>query len=262
MTSVQSRRRGALAELLRLVEGSPRSERPVPACAGGLAQHVRAWIADPEQGVAATVEALGGPGATRHALASLAPSVLTLAACVATEPTCWAEITRRGAGDPETWIIGLTFDGDELVSRLILLRAGLVPPATGESTSAPPGRPILEAYFDDLMNSRFREAAAHFSADALYSHPPYAGGSARVLFKGRGALRRGFAIERGPSPARQVITGFWQSCERVFIEGMVEGIPDGGSFFSTAQISPHGEIARYVAFYSTRRIPSLNHKPN
>ena len=147
-------------------------------------------------------------------------------------------------------------------ARLILLRAGLVPPATGESTSAPPGRPILEAYFDDLMNSRFREAAAHFSADAIYSHPPYAGGSARVLFKERGALRRGFAIERGPSPARQVITGFWQSCERVFIEGMVEGIPDGGSFFSTAQISPHGEIARYVAFYSTRRIPSLNHKPN
>jgi hypothetical protein len=59
-----------------------------------------------------------------------------------------------------------------------------------------------------------------------------------------------------------VITGFWQSGERVFIEGMVEGIPDGGSFFSTAEISPHGEIARYVAFYSTRRIPGLNHKPN
>jgi hypothetical protein len=42
----------------------------------------------------------------------------------------------------------------------------------------------------------------------------------------------------------------------VFIEGVIEGIPDGGTFFSTAQISPHGEIARYVAFYAARRIPS------
>jgi hypothetical protein len=253
MTSVQSNERGALAELLWLVEGSPRSERPVPARARVLARHVWAWIADPEQGVAATGEALDGADATRRALASLAPSALTLAACVAAEPTCWAEVTRRGSGDPETWIIGLTLDGSGLVCRLILLRAALVPPATaGESTSAPLGRPILEAYFDDLMNSRFHEAAAHFSADALYSHPPYAGGSARVLFTGREALRRGFAIERGPSPARQVITGLWQSRERVFIEGVVEGIPDGGSFFSTAQISPQGQIARYVAFYSTR----------
>jgi hypothetical protein len=108
------------------------------------------------------------------------------------------------------------------------------------------------------MSSRFREAAAHFSADALYSHPPYAGGSERVLFTGREALWRGFEFERGPSPARQVITGFWQSGERVFIEGVVDGLPGGGTFFSTAQISSQGEIARYIAFYSATRIPSLN----
>ena len=231
--------------------------------AGVLARDVRAWIADPGQGVAAKVEALDGAETTRTVLANLAPSELTLAACVATQPSSWAEVTRRGAGGPETWIVGLALHGGGLVCRLILLRAGLVPASTaGESTFAPLGRPILEAYFDDLMNSRFHEAAAHFSADALYSHPPYAGGSARVLFTGREALTRGFAVERGPSPARQVIAGFWQSGGRVFIEGVVEGIPDGGSFFATAQISPQGEIARYVAFYSARRIPSLNPKPN
>ena len=88
------------------------------------------------------------------------------------------------------------------------------------------------------MSSRFREAASHFTLDTIYSHPPYAGGRQRVLFRGREALRRGFVIERGPSPARQVITGFWQRGARVFVEGVIEGIPDGGTFFSTAQISP------------------------
>ena len=53
-----------------------------------------------------------------------------------------------------------------------------------------------------------------------------------------------------------MITGAWQSGDRVFVEGVIEGIPDGGTFFSTAQISPQGEIARYVAFYSATRIPT------
>ncbi len=42
----------------------------------------------------------------------------------------------------------------------------------------------------------------------------------------------------------------------MFVEGVIEGIPDGGTFFSTAQITPEGEIARYVAFYSATRIPA------
>ena len=142
------------------------------------------------------------------------------------------------------------------MSRLVWLRAPLVP-AREAADAAPDGRPILERYFADLMSSRFREAAAHFSVDAIYSHPPYAGGTERVLFEGREALWRGFAVERGPSPVQQIITGFWQQGDRVFVEGVIEGIPDGGTFFSTAQISADGEIARYVAFYSATRIPPL-----
>jgi hypothetical protein len=114
---------------------------------------------------------------------------------------------------------------------------------------------VLEGYFAALMNSRFGEAAAHFTRDTLYSHPPYAGGNERVLFRGREALLRGFVELRGPSPARQIVTGFWQQGDRVFLEGIIEGIPNGGSFFSTADISRGGEIARYVAFYSATRIP-------
>jgi len=258
MTSVRAIERDALADVLTLVEGTP-----PPARTGVLAADARAWIADPAQGVAAAVESLDGADVIGAALARLAPSEVAVTASVPAGSTCWAEIARHAAGEAETCIVGLACGDGGLVRRLVLLRAALVPPcATGESTPVPPGRQVFEAYFDDLMNSRFREAAAHFSADALYSHPPYAGGSERVLFTGREALWRGFEIERGPTPARQVITGFWQSGDRVFIEGVVEGIPSGGTFFSTAQLSRQGEIARYVAFYSAVRIPGLNDKSN
>jgi hypothetical protein len=255
MTSVQSVGRGVLAEVLTLMEGPGLPEEgPARASSGVLATDVCAWVADPEQGVAAAIDSVDGADATREALARLAPSQVAVAAAVVTQRTCWAELTRRGDAAPETCLVGLTLDHTGLVRRLVLLRAPLVAPVPAED-SAPSGRPILEAYFDDLMNSRFREAAAHFSVDTLYSHPPYAGGSERVLFSGRDALWWGFAVERGRSPARQIITGFWQRGDRAFVEGVIEGIPDGGTFFSTAQINSSGEIARYVAFYGARRIP-------
>jgi len=112
------------------------------------------------------------------------------------------------------------------------------------------------------MRSRFEEAAGHFTPGTIYSHPPYAGGAERVLFRGREALWRAFVTERGPSPARQVITHCAQRDSRVFVEGVIEGIPNGGTFFSTGQISPECEVARYVAFYSAARIPRFQAGPN
>jgi hypothetical protein len=161
---------------------------------------------------------------------------------------------RREDGDAETSIVGLDQDTKGRVSRLVWLRAPLVPDQRGGSAQpAPDARPVLERYFADLMSSRFRETAGHFSHDVIYSHPPYHSGNERVLFLGRDALHRGLADERGPTPARQVITGCWQRHDRMFIEGVVEGIPDGGTFVSAGGITPEGEIARYVAFYSARR---------
>ena len=155
-------------------------------------------------------------------------------------------------------IAGLTYDSRGAVARLVWLRAPLAPASSevDEDEAAPDARPVLEQYFADLMSSRFQEAAANFTAGAIYSHPPYAGGPERVLFRGREALWRGFVTERGPSPARQVITYCAQRGSRVFVEGVIEGIPDGGTFFSTAQITPDGKIARYVASYSATRIPA------
>ncbi len=254
MTSVQEGRH-ALGGIVAL------AERSDGIAAGLLAPGVRAWLASPEQGLSAAIESVRGPEATAEAMGRLAPARLDVTAIVEGERSCWAELSVVGAGDPETCVAGLSYDAAGAVSRLVWLRAPLVPACEVEpDPGAPDGRPILQRYFSALMGSRFAEAAAHFTTDTLYSHPPYGAGTARVLFRGREALHRGLATERGASPARQIITAFWQRQGRVFVEGVIEGIPDGGTFFSTAQINPAGEIARYVAFYSAERIPPLEPK--
>ena len=253
MSSLHVRRTLGLGAALALAEGSSQTTE------GFLAPDVQTWLASPEQGLTAAIELVRGPGATADALARLAPSTLTVVATAPGERACWAEITRCGEADPETCVAGLTYDATGAVSRLVWLRAPLVPVLeVNGGLGALDARAILESYFADLMRSRFRQAAAHFTVDTLYSHPPYEGRTERVLFRGREALRRGFVTERGHSRVRQVVTGFWQRDHRVFIEGVIEGIPDGGTFFSTAEISSEGEIARYVAFYSRSRIPSAH----
>jgi hypothetical protein len=250
MTSLQVPLPPALEGTLALAEGSNRT-------AGSfLAPEVETWLASPEQGLTGAIELVRGADATAGALARLAPCTLTVVATAPSDRACWAEVTRRGETEAETCLAGLTYDPTGAVSRLVWLRAPLVPGLpVDEGPVAAGGRPILEGYFAELMRSNFREAAAHFTVDTLYSHPPYAGGTKRVLYTSREALWHGFVTERGESPVRQVVTGFWQRHDRAFVEGIVEGIPNGGTFFSTAQLSPEGEIARYVAFYSSRRIP-------
>jgi hypothetical protein len=242
----------ALGGVLALVEGSG---GPAPSF---LARDVQTWIASPAQGLKASIDAVRGADASAAALADLAPSSLTLVAATVSDRACWAEVTRRADGEAETCLVGLSYDAGGAVSRLVWLRAPLVPASSevDEPGAGPDGRPVLERYFADLQSSLFRDAASHFTVDTIYSHPPYAGGTERVLLGGREALWHGFVNERGPSPVRQIITGFWQRGSRVFVEGVIEGIPNGGTFFSTGQITPEGEIARYVAFYSATRIPA------
>lgn len=250
MSSLQATGLEAPVDVLAVVEGSSQ------ALPESLAPRVRTWLASPEQDLTAAIESVCGVEASCEALSRLAPSGLTVVASVRTERAYWAEITRQADDGAETCLAGLTYEPGGRVSRVVWLRAPLVPQwRRGPREDGPDARPVLESYFAALMSSRFREAAAHFTADTLYSHPPYAGGNERVLFHDREALARGFETERGPSPARQIITDLWQRGGRVFVEGVIEGIPDGGTFFSTAEISREGEISRYVAFYSATRIP-------
>src|SRR5689334_8530885 len=106
MTSVQESGRLALLNVLAVADGQPRTERPISPSAGVLPAEVRAWIADPAQGVAATAVSVEGAQATREALATLVPSQPVVTATVSTERACWAEFTARGVGDPETGVVG------------------------------------------------------------------------------------------------------------------------------------------------------------
>lgn len=243
----------ALDGVLALVEGSG---GPAPSL---LARDVQTWIASPAQGLKASIDAVRGAGASAAALADLSPSSLTVVAAAGSNRACWAEVTRRADGEAdETCLVGLSHDAGGAVSRLVWLRAPLVPASSevDDTGASPDGRLVLERYLAALARSMFRDAASHFTVDTIYSHPPYAGGTERVLFRGREALCRGFVTERGPSPVRQIVTAFWQRGTRVFVEGVIEGIPNGGTFFSTGQMTPAGGIARYVAFYSATRIPT------
>jgi hypothetical protein len=236
---------------IELAERSDQDER-----SRFLAHGIKAWLSSPRQGLHAMVEAASGPDEAARALARLAPSTITIAGGLESDQVCWAELHRRVNGGAETCVVGLFHDERGRVAQLIWFRAPHVPACqVDERGPVPAGRPIFENYFSDLMHSRFRDSAAHFSLDTIYSHPPYRAGTGRVLFLGRDELRRGFEAERGPTPARQVISGFWQRNDRVFLTGVIEGIPDGGTFVSTGQITPEGEIGRYVAFYSARRLP-------
>lgn len=197
------------------------------------------------------------------ALNRLASAELSLVAAVTEPHGCWAEVVRlpeqagevRQSADGESCLVGVCQDGSGAVSRIVWVCAPRVPAYELDPESpAPDARPIFTRYFTDLMEARFTEAAGHFTSDTIYSHPPYASGGHWVLFRSRDALEHGWVTQRGATRARQIITRFAQRRGRVFLEGIVDNIPDGGTFFSTAQVTPAGKIARYLAFYSSTRI--------
>ena len=109
------------------MEGSSEASRAFRASGHALAPEVQTWLASPSQGLVAGIDSVHGAEATIDALARLAPSGLTVVGTVASEDACWAEISRRGEGEPETCLVGLTYGATGQVTRLVWLRAPLVP---------------------------------------------------------------------------------------------------------------------------------------
>jgi hypothetical protein len=220
-----------------------------------FADDVRGYFSSSAQGLVAECCRTDGPDATTRAIASLAPCELTLVAEAGDDSKWWAELTCVVPDhEPETIVLSLCGDAGGAIERIVCLGASYVPmPTASEAGSAAPARALFEGYFEALQDSRFDDAAAYFSADALWAHPPYAGNPERELARGRQELIHTFVRKRGDSPVRQVITGLWQADDRVFMEGVIEGIPNGGSFASTGQLSASGEVNRYVAFYTAAR---------
>jgi hypothetical protein len=217
---------------------------------------VRGYFSSPAQGLVAQCVRTDGPDATTRAIASLAPCELTLVGEAGDVSECWAELTRVVPDhEPETIVLSLRGGEGGAIERIVCLRTSYVPvPTASEAGSAAPARASFEGYFEALQNSRFDDAAAYFSTDTLWVHPPYAGSPERELARGRRELIHTFVHKRGDSPVQQVITGFWQAGDRVFLDGVIEGIPNGGSFASTGQLNASGEVSRYVAFYIATRL--------
>jgi hypothetical protein len=129
---------------------------------------------------------------------------------------------------------------------------------SGNSTAAAPGDAlaVLERYFRHLIAGELVEATGCFSEHCLYSHPPYRPGGAREEFRGRDELLEGFRSTRGPRSSRPEIVCCVQRGADCFIEGVVENdAGPKGSFVSSASLDGDGLIRRYVAFYTSSRIP-------
>jgi SnoaL-like domain len=162
---------------------------------------------------------------------------------------------REGNAVTGTYVASLQLDGDGAVARCLCLHGPPVEPCAEPSAGPPPGaaRAALDRYFQRLIAGDFDGAAACFSADCMYSHPPYRPGGPREEFRGRDGLLQGFR-KRGMKPARPAIVRCVQQGADCFIEGVVEGVADGGSFVSSATLDGDGLVRRYVAFYTTSRI--------
>jgi SnoaL-like domain len=174
-----------------------------------------------------------GRDAIRRALAARSPEHPEPIVCVQAGSDCFVE----GRVVAATFVVSVQLGADGAIARLLSFR------------------PTLDRYFRHLTAGEFAAACACFSEDCLYSHPPYSPGAPRAEFRGRGELLAGFEQTRGVRPARPEIVCCLQRGSECFIEGVVGGIENGGSFVSSVSLDRDGLIRRYAAFYSKSRVP-------
>lgn len=194
---------------------------------------------------------LVGREALRSALpVSLGESGLTLLVAAGAGEHWLVE--GRIEGEPaETFAASFTLRGD-LIARQLIFRCQLVEPppiATGETAGTEhDARAIVDRYFDRLETGDFPAAVACFSADGLYSHPPYSPGAGRAEFRGSEELLGGFN-RRGVRSVRHRLLVSPQNGADCLIEGLTDDEPQGGSFISSLSLDADGRISRYLALF-------------
>jgi hypothetical protein len=167
------------------------------------------------------------------------------------------EVFAEGRVGQASFVASLRLDGEGRVERGLWLSSAAVEPSptwTGAPGADADARPILDRYFAHLEAAEFEEAAACFAEDCVYLHPPYERGGERVAFHGRDELLHGWRTVRGQTASRRVVTATAQRGADCIIEGVVEGIPNGGSFLSSVSLAPDGLIRRYAAWYAAIRV--------
>jgi ketosteroid isomerase-like protein len=122
---------------------------------------------------------------------------------------------------------------------------------------------IVTDYFRFLSAGKFEEAAACFSGDAFYSHPPYDPGSdgvtaLRLEARGTDSLVRLFRARGKRNWLHEIRSDTTEN--RFYIEGVVRDA-DGAevlSFLSAGQLDHNGLIERYVAYDSRPPVGSAS----
>ncbi len=161
-------------------------------------------------------------------------------------------VEGRIEGEPsETFAAGFTLR-DDLIARQLVFRCQLVEPppiaAADTAVTEHDARAMVDRYFDRLETGDFPAAVACFSADGLYSHPPYSPGAGRAEFRGSEELLAGFN-HRGVRSVRHRLLVSPQNGADCLIEGLTDDEPQGGSFISSLSLDEDGRIKRYLALF-------------
>ena len=163
-----------------------------------------------------------------------------------------------------TFVASVRLAADGLIARYLAFAcAGTrdAPPADVAVTSRPAdAAAVVHDYFAALDDGRFADAAARFSTDVLYSHPPYRHTGIddpdRIEFRGRPALAAACDARGRASFDHELLTLIQRGPHCLF-EGVVNNLPHGGtgSFVSSLSLGADGTIRRYVSFYCEPGVP-------
>jgi ketosteroid isomerase-like protein len=183
--------------------------------------------------------------------------------------SCLLEGVGRDAATGEaltSFTASLQLDDEGAITRYLAYACSpAVTPTPAEVAGASGGdaHATLHHYFQSLDRGAFEEAAACFSDDVVYSHPPYRhtgiDSDQRVVFRGREELLAAFRQRGAQSFDHHLVAGV-QRRNACLVEGLVTGLPGGttGSFVSSLSLDGKGLIRRYVSFYcqpGVRRLP-------
>jgi SnoaL-like domain len=247
-----------LPESVATIVGELAAGGPVDVSLFG-ADATYAYGADPESEVVPRTVVTGRQAIPGAIAADLRPAEQRpeLLVCVASATDCLVEgrLVDRATGQP-TATIAASFQLDEVgrIARVLTFRCLPVEPSPSWETDDPStthdARAILDTYFAELDAAHLDAAAATFSDDVLYSHPPYWPGAPRAAFRGKAELVEGFA-RRGPRTNRHELTVCLQSGRECLIEGYSHKPDKGisGQFVSSLTLADDGRIQRYLALY-------------